>query len=264
MPLDTPRSLSPSKVSSFTDCPLAFRYAVIDRLPEPASPHAVKGTLVHSALEGLFWHHPPGARTPEAAGQELSRVWDALQQTDEFGELGLTADETEAFVGDAGTLVDNYFLLEDPNRARDVGIELGLEMDFGDTRLRGIIDRLDLNEDGELIVVDYKTGRAPSVKFERTKMIGVHIYALLCEQLLGRLPAEVRLLHLRDPVAIVAVPSEQSLRGQRQRTLAVWSAIERACAHEDFRPRPSPLCNFCHFQALCPAFGGELPVAVAS
>ena len=74
----------------------------------------------------------------------------------------------------------------------------------------------------------------------------------------------MRLLYLRDPVTIVAVPTEQSLRGQRQRTSAVWTAIERACARDDFRPRPGPLCKFCNFQALCPAFGGVRPDAVAS
>ncbi len=60
MALRLPRTLSPSKVSSFTSCPLAFRFSQIERLPEPPSPPAVKGTLVHAALERLFWHHPAG------------------------------------------------------------------------------------------------------------------------------------------------------------------------------------------------------------
>ena len=67
MTLALPRSLSPSKLSAFKDCPLAFRFAAIDRLPEAPAPHMVKGTLVHSALERLFWDHPRGERTPDAA-----------------------------------------------------------------------------------------------------------------------------------------------------------------------------------------------------
>ena len=63
MALTLPRSLSPSKLSAFKDCPLAFRFAAIDRLPEAPAPHMVKGTLVHSALERLFWDHPRGERT---------------------------------------------------------------------------------------------------------------------------------------------------------------------------------------------------------
>ncbi len=254
MALDLPRTLSPSKVAAFTNCPLAFRFSQIERLPEPPSPHAVKGTLVHAALEGLFWRHSPGARTPVAAQAELSRCWEEIQQDAEYVELALDRDDAEVFLADARTLVDNYFLLEDPNEARAVGVELGVETVVDGMRLRGIIDRLDVTADGSLIVVDYKTGRAPSERFERGSMSGVQTYALLCESLLGRAPAEVRLLYLRQPIAISSVSSEQTIRGQRRRALAVWSAIERACDTEDFRPHVGPLCDYCHFKTSCPAF----------
>jgi putative RecB family exonuclease len=264
MALETPRSLSPSKVSAFTDCPLAFRLSIIDRLPEAPSAAAVKGTLVHSALERLFWDNEKGARTPEAARHALEGAFQALQGDPEFAGLALGAEDAAAFLADAQVLVDHYFALEDPNSVTTVAVELGLEVDLGTMRLRGIIDRLDLTDDGQLVVVDYKTGRAPSLRFEHGKLTGVHIYALLCEAVLGRAPVEVRLLHLRDPVSITAVPSEQSLRGQARRTTAVWHAIERACATEDFRPRPSSLCRFCSFQSICPVFAGETPLEVAS
>ena len=264
MPLAPPRSLSPSKVSAFTTCPLAFRFTTIDRLPEPPSPHALKGTLVHTALEGLIWNHIAGKRTPEAASAELAAAWIGLADDPEFRALGLSPDEAEAFLADAEQLVRNYFLLEDPDDVHAIGVELGLEFALGNTRLRGIIDRLDVNGDGELVVIDYKTGRAPSARFEHGRLSGVHLYALLCEQVLGRTPVEVRLLHLRDPVTITATPNSQSVNGQRRRASAVWTAIERACEREDFQPRPSGLCRSCHFQSLCPAFGGHTPEPMAS
>src|SRR5258708_1531577 len=52
MALTLPRTLSPSKVVAFTNCPLAFRFSQIERRPEPPSPPAVKGTLVHAARAG--------------------------------------------------------------------------------------------------------------------------------------------------------------------------------------------------------------------
>jgi putative RecB family exonuclease len=254
MALEPPRTLTPSKVSAFTSCPLAFRFSQIERRPEPPSPHAVKGTLVHRALEGLFWRHPPGARTPEAATAELERAWAELQSDPEFAELALGPEDASAFLGDARRLVSNYFLLEDPDAARTVAVELGVETRVDDLRLRGIIDRLDVDGDGNLVVVDYKTGRPPTERFERGSLGGVQTYALLCESMLGRAPAEVRLLYLREPLAITAVASEQSIRGQRRRAVAVWSAIERACDAEDFRPHVGPLCDYCSFKDSCPAF----------
>jgi putative RecB family exonuclease len=264
MALAPPRSLSPSKVSSFTDCPLAFRLSVIDRLPEQPSAAAVKGTLVHRALEALLWEHAPGDRTVDVATAEILRAWRAMRDDSEVQRLDLSDDESEKLVGDAVVLAHRYFELEDPDRVHAVGVELGLEADVDGLRLRGVIDRLDLNDDGDLVVIDYKTGRAPSEGFERAKMAGVQVYALLCERVLGRAPVEVRLLHLREPVTIVATPSDQSIRGQRRRAVAVWRAIERACDLGDFRPRPSRLCSYCSFQALCPAFGGAPPAARGS
>ncbi len=257
MALTLPRSLSPSKLSAFKDCPLAFRFAAIDRLPEAAAPHLVKGTLVHSALERLFWDHPRGERTADSARHGLDLAWLALQDDPDLLGLELTASEAEAFVADAATLVDGYLRLEDPDTVDAVGVELTLEADVAGLRLRGIIDRLDVTPDGELEVVDYKTGRVPSVNQEQQRLGGVQFYALLCEQVLGRRPSRIRLMYLREPLVIEAVPSEQAVRGTRQRTSAVWSAIERACENEDFRPRPSALCKWCSFQSLCPAFGGD-------
>jgi putative RecB family exonuclease len=261
--LPLPRSLSPSKVSSFTDCALAFRFSAIDRLPEPPSPHTLKGTLVHRALETLFWDHRRGQRSAAAAHRALDDAWKALDGDPELEGLGLDPDQRRVFLADAHVLVDNYLRLEDPDAVDAVGVELSLEADIGGPRLRGIIDRLDLDDDGELVVVDYKTGRVPSQNDERARLGGVHFYALLCEAVLGRRPARVRLLYLRGPVSIEAVPSEQSLRGSQRRASAVWTAIERACASGDFRPKPSGLCSWCHFQGFCPAFGGSPPAADA-
>ena len=199
MALELPRTLTPSKVTAFTNCPLAFRFSVIEHRPEPSSPHAVKGTLVHSALEGLFWNHAPAGRTRAAAGHELARAWTALGSDPEFMELGLGSDDAASFLSDAETLIDNYFRLEDPTTVHTIAVELGVEIESDGMRLRGIIDRLDIGPDGALTVVDYKTGRAPSERYEQGKMGGVQTYALLCEKVLGRAPVEVRLLHLPRP-----------------------------------------------------------------
>ena len=75
--------------------------------------------------------------------------------------------------------------------------------------------------------------------------------------MLGRRPDRVQLLYLSEPVAIVHEPTDQSIRGLTMRAKAIWTAVERACEREDFRPKPSRLCNVCSFKQWCPAFGGD-------
>ena len=258
MALPLPSSLTPSKVSSFKECALAFRLSAIDRLPEPPSPWAVKGTIVHRALQLLFWEEPQGSRTLAAALAKLDRARVEAAGDAEFAGLELDAEAEDELFADSADLVRRYFELEDPNEVRMIGTELRLEVKLGSLTLRGIIDRLELDADGELVVTDYKTGRSPGVNFENTRMGGVHFYAMLCEEVLGRRPVRIQLLHLREPVAISTIPSDQSIRGLRQRTQAIWTAVERACQTEDFRPKVSRLCDFCSFKAYCPAFGGDL------
>jgi putative RecB family exonuclease len=256
MAFEMPGSLSPSKVSSFTGCALAFRFSVIDRLPEPPSVAATKGTLVHAALERLFVL-PPAERTPAAAEVALADAVAALGDDPEYTALGLTGDDEAAFRADAALLVANYFRLEDPRRVRAIGLELQVEGELDGIRLRGIIDRLELDDDGELVVTDYKTGAAPTTEHERKRLAGVHIYSLLCEQMLGRRPKRVQLLYLRSPLAIATEPTDRTTRGTRRTLAALWQAVERACEREDFRPQRSRLCDYCAFHAYCPAQGGD-------
>jgi putative RecB family exonuclease len=256
MAFDLPVSLSPSKVASFKDCAMMFRFSAIDRVPEPPSPWAAKGTLVHRALE-LLMLEAPGDRTIESALRCLGQAVPEILDGPEYADLPLTDDERETFLVDADLLVRKYFQLEDPTSIRPIGLELRMEATLGSLRLRGIIDRLELGPNGELIVTDYKTGKVPGVNYEQGKLGGVQFYAYLCEQMLGRRPDKVQLLYLSEPLAIVHEPTDQSIRGLTMRAKAIWTAVERACEREDFRPKPSRLCNVCSFKQWCPAFGGD-------
>jgi putative RecB family exonuclease len=256
-----PYSLSPSSMGTFTSCPLAFRFGYIERLPEPPSAPASKGTLVHLALQHLMWRPAP-ERTLEAALADLTRAEAEVAAHPEFADLDLTDEEREKFHADADVLVRRYFEMEDPRDIRVLGVELRVmaETSAG-VKIRGIIDRLELDENDELVVTDYKTGSAPSEGWEQKSMAGVHIYSLLCERMFGRRPARVQLLYLSKPERIITAPSDQSLRGVDVKTNAVMQAVRTACKRDDFRPRASALCNYCSFQEFCPEFDGQPELA---
>jgi putative RecB family exonuclease len=255
-----PNSLSPSRVESFLSCPLAFRFASIERLPEPPATYTTKGSLVHRALELLFVH-PNAERTLATAQVAFQQAVAEYRVDPEFTMLGLEPAAADEFFADAWVLVQQYFDMEDPTAIRDIGLELRLEAQVGSLALRGIIDRLELDADGRLVVTDYKTGRAPSANYEQKSLAGVHFYSFLCHEVLGQRPAAIRLMYLRSGQVITATPSEQSVKFLTTRTTAVWKAVEKACLTGDFRPKEGPLCKSCSFQPWCPSFGGNPELA---
>ena len=264
-----PTSLSPSRVSAFTTCPMQFRFSSIEKLPEPPGVATTKGTIVHRSLELLFLR-PSGQRSPDALHADLTTALTEFADHPDYAGLRLDADAAAAFEADCRELVSRYFAMEDPNAVREIGLELRMEAPVGHLSLRGIIDRLELDADGELVVTDYKTGRAPHPNYERKSLSGVHFYAFLCESVFGRIPAAIRLMYLKSGEVITAVPSAQSTRYIITRTAAVWKAVATACERDYFRPRPSTLCNYCAYQRWCPQYCGdparaadEAPVALS-
>jgi len=253
-------SLSPSRAGDFLTCPLLYRFRVIDRLPEPPSPAATRGTLVHAVLERIF-DHPAADRTPEQARAMVAPEWERLLAAEP--ELaGLFGDEAEraAWLAEAAAMLDRYFTLEDPRRLEPAQRELSVEAVLASgLRLRGYIDRLDVAPGGEVRIVDYKTGSAPPADFEARALFQMRFYALVLWRAQGRVPRLLQLMYLGNGEIVRYQPDEAGLLATERKVEALWRAIERARSERDWRPRPGRLCDWCAHKPLCPAFGGTPP-----
>jgi putative RecB family exonuclease len=233
---------------------------VIDRLPEPPSAAATRGTLVHAVLERLF-DEPAADRTPQTAQAMLAPQWERLI-TEEPELAGLFDDDEQrsAWLAEARDMLDRYFTLEDPTRLeprhREHAVEAVLESGL---LLRGYIDRLDVATGGEIRIVDYKTGTAPKEEYEARALFQMKFYAVVLWLTQQRVPKLLQLMYLGNGEIVRYAPDESDLRATLRKIDALWRAIERARNTGDWRPRPSRLCAWCAHQAICPAFGGTPP-----
>ena len=253
-------ALSPSRAADFMTCPLLYRFRVIDKLPEPPSAAAARGTLVHAVLERLF-DLAAAARTLDAARALVQPEWERLLAA-EPGLAALFAGEAErqAWIRDAAAALDSYFRLEDPRRLEPADRELYVEAELGSgLRLRGYIDRLDVAPAGDIRVVDYKTGKAPPQDFEARALFQMKFYALVLWRARGQIPRLLQLMYLGDGQVVRYAPDEADLLATERKVQALWRAIERATDAGDWRPRPGRLCEWCAHKALCPEFGGTPP-----
>jgi putative RecB family exonuclease len=244
-------------------CPLLYRFRVIDRLPEPPSPAAARGTLVHAVLERLF-DRPAAERTPQAARSLLNPEWDRLvAETPELATLFTDQTGRDTWTAEVTEMIERYFTMEDPTRIEPAERELYVEttIDTG-LRLRGYVDRVDVASGGEVRVVDYKTGTAPREEFEARALFQMKFYALVLWRLRGEVPRLLQLMYLGNGEILRYQPDEGDLLATERKIRALWRAIERAMESGDWRPRPSRMCDWCAHKIICPAYGGTPPPLV--
>ncbi|MGW6740367.1 RecB family exonuclease [Streptomyces sp. NPDC055025] len=259
-----PSSLSPSRASDFMQCPLLYRFRVIDKLPEKPSEAATRGTLVHAVLERLF-DAPAVERTAPRAKALIPGQWDRLLESrPELSELFAQDTEGERltrWLGQAEELVERWFSLEDPTRLEPAERELFVETELeSGLRLRGVIDRIDVAPTGEVRIVDYKTGKAPRPEYAEGALFQMTFYALVIWRLKRVMPRRLQLVYLGSGEVVTYDPVEADLKRVERKLLALWDAIREATESGDWRPRPTKLCGWCDHQALCPEFGGTPPV----
>ncbi|SEI78938.1 RecB family exonuclease [Demequina mangrovi] len=253
-----PPALSPSRAGDFQQCPLMFRYRVVDRLPEPPSPAATLGTLVHAVLEQLY-DLPALERTVEAARARLEPGWRAMIAKDAaLAELHEDEAAEQAWLAEGRQRLATYFDLENPQRLEPAAREEFIELQLEDgPLLRGIVDRIDIAPDGAIRIVDYKTGKTPDPRWgEKKERFQMRFYALVIERLRQRRPALLQLLFLKDGGRLEIRPSGDDIAQIEFEIREIWNQITAAAESGRFRTRKSKLCGWCSFQEVCPEFGG--------
>jgi len=252
-------SLSPSRAADFLSCALMFRFRTVDRLPEPSSPDAVRGSLVHKVLEDIF-DLPAAERTREAAHAMVGPTWAALKAEEPRVAGVLDGLDEAAWLQSAEEALDRWFELEDPTRLEPAEREAFVEclLDSG-LMLRGIIDRIDVAPDGAVRITDYKSGDSPREGYEARALFQLRFYGLMIWRTRGVVPSVIRLVYLGDSQIVSYVPDEADLLATERKVQAIWAAIREARETGDYQPSPGRNCDWCAHHALCPVYGGTPP-----
>jgi putative RecB family exonuclease len=255
-------ALSPSRAADFKQCPLLYRFRAVDRLPEPPTAAQLRGTVAHAALEQLYGL-PAARRGPDRAAALVAPAWDRIIAAEPELAGVLDTEGQAQLLADVRALLAGYYRLEDPRGFDPQGCEQRIEVELSDgTLLRGVVDRIDVAATGELRVVDYKTGKAPSAAqalAESKAMFQMKFYAVALLRSRGILPARLRLIYLNGGQVLDYSPEHDELVRFEKTLMAIWQAIRSAGASGDFRPSPSRLCDWCAHRALCPVYGGTPP-----
>ena len=169
---------TPSRLSTFTACPRRYRFTYLIRPTPPKGPpwaHNSLGAAVHNALRD-WWLLPYERRTPVAAGRLLVGGW--------ITEGFAGAEQSAAWRERARGWVEDYAGTLDP-ADEPVGVERGVAVRTDRLALSGRVDRID-GRAGELVIVDYKTGRHVPDTDDARGSLALAVYALAAGRTLRR------------------------------------------------------------------------------
>jgi RecB family exonuclease len=254
---------TPTRLSTWLDCPRRYRMTYLDRPPPAKGPpwaHNSLGASVHNALAG-WWRLPRAGRTVPGAGDLLDQGW--------IGEGFADSLQSARYRHWARGLVEAYVAGLDP-ASEPIGVERTVATRTDLIAVSGRIDRLDDRRGpdgrGELVVVDYKTGRHLLTVDDARTSLPLALYALAAERVMRRPCRRVELHHLPTGRVLAWEHTPESLARQLRRAEDI--AAECETADEQFRaekdggraptapgafpPRPGSWCGWCDYRACCP------------
>ncbi len=240
---------SPSKLLAWVDCPRRYRFHYLDRprpVTRPQRAHTSIGVAAHNALRD-WWDQTD--RTPEAGARLVREGWVDLGFRDPAQSLAWR-QRTQAEV-------TAYLQGVDPTHI-PVGVERTAAFKTRVLAFFGRIDRLDVR-DGELVVVDYKTGRRRVTGEDARTSLPLALYAAAVWRMFRRRCVRVELHHVptgtvaayehSDDSLVRKVREAESIAADLRRADLAYAAdgADAAC----FPPRVSPLCQWCDYRAHC-------------
>lgn len=253
---------TPSRLTTWSDCPRRYRFTYLDRPPPPKGPawaHNTVGAAAHLAL-ARWWELPLERRTGPAARALLEQAW----QTDGFQ----TPQQADRWKGVTGDSVESYAQHLDPTQD-PVGIERTVAFTTEVLTVSGRVDRIDRRGD-DLVIVDYKTGRSALTQDDARGSLALALYVLGARRTLKRDCVRVELHHLPSGQVLAWEHTDESLGRHVRRAEAIAAEAVAATAAladggdaEDLFPtRTSSLCGWCDHVRSCPvglAAAGDAP-----
>ncbi len=253
IPVPPPR-LSPSGAGTFVQCPRRWRFRYIDRLKDPPSEDALAGSFAHRVLE-LLMQREPSERTIEEARVISRTEWPDTEAMDDYQALEHDEKQSRHFRWKAWTAIEGLWHLEDPAAVEVRATEQDVEAELAGVPFRGIVDRIEQEGDG-LVVTDYKSGKAPSHRYRRSRLDQVLLYAAAVEASTGEMPVRARLLYLGQRTVGMDV-TDKEIDAVTEKLAGTWTEIRTACSEDEFEPRPGPLCGWCPYVSMCPQGAAE-------
>jgi len=233
--------LSVSKTKTFIDCKKKFKFAYIDKLPRKTWEHHTFGTFCHKALEDFHIEYIDGVTDPynEVMSRAFKNAWR------EYGK-----DMTKQMKKDCWKIIDQYLRILSKEKFPNV---IACEQKFGlniedNIFLNGMIDRVQIDDDGIIHVCDYKTTKNKKYIKDDFFQLLTYAYVMLNEDPdLKKVRASYILLRHNFEYIVGEFTLDDILKVKDQ----YIEYAKQIRAETEFAPNPTFLCRYCDHLDRC-------------
>lgn len=175
-------TFSPSQLDSYEQCPRMYKYSNILKIPQPPAEHLYFGSSIHKIFEILVNMKQEGKEINEEIALEiLKKYWQPWHYKNEVQE--------QRDFEKAKAEVKNFLEFEKQQKGKTL-TEEKFNLSINGSEVFGKIDRID-EMNGEIRVIDYKTGKTTKTKNKLAEDIQMLLYAIAVEKQFGKLPKKL-------------------------------------------------------------------------
>lgn len=258
-----------SKLSTFIQCPMKYKLKYVDGNFEASEAiHLDIGNLLHKVLEIKYRNIIENKENNYEELLEIIQNGIAEETEKDKGKYIIGIEKIkEKFGEDRFIEIDSKSNLSYEDKLQvfydylekdDIGfwkpfvVEQPFEFNYeGKAILNGFIDRIDINENGDLRVVDYKSSNKVFDDKDLTTPLQMFIYALACENLFGKRPIEYQY-----DMILLGAKQNACTKGYFNRGLKKLNkTLDDIREYEEsgnYKPKPTPLCHWCEFSETNP------------
>ena len=248
---------SHSKLSTFEQCPLKFKYKYIDKIKP-----LIKGTIethlgkaVHSTLEWVY--KKAKNKEPPLMDEIIKHYVETWERNYEPEILIVKKELTQADYFNKGVeflihYYNKYYPFKDGTIECEKKVEIFLD-EKEEYKVIGFIDRLVYNlETKEYEIHDYKTANSLPQKEKIDNDRQLALYSIAVKELFGK-DKKIKLIwhYLAYNKKIESKRTDEELKKLKEKTLELIKKIEST---KVFPYNKSILCNWCEFKPICPAW----------
>ena len=251
---------SHSRLGTFEQCPLKFKYAYIDKLETEidGSVESFLGSRVHDALEKLYTDLK---FEKENTLQELLDFYNSDWEKQWNENILIVREEytPENYRKMGERFITDYYNRHKPfNKGRTIGLETRIVIKLdpeGRYVLQGFIDRLTDAGNGVYEVHDYKTANSLPEQDKVDADRQLALYAIAVREKYRDCKKVVLVWHyLAFDKELRSERTDAQLEDLKKDTIKVIKEIEAA---KEFPAKVSTLCKWCEFRPICPQWKHE-------